>query len=878
MKKAKQSKSKVAKKSANKSPAKKQSVLLPAHVRPQHYKIHLEPDLKKFTFKGQAHIDLDIAKPTKEIHLHARDLELHAAQIEGSQEQAHAIAYDAENERVVLHFEKPLVGKQVVAIEYEGIINDTLSGFYRSRYQVGSETRYLGTTQFEATDARAAFPCMDEPAAKAAFEFSFTVPEEHVVVSNTQPVQETLEQGKRHVVFAPTPKMSSYLAAFVIGDLAYIEGKTKKGVRVRVYAVRGKEHLGAFALDVAIRGLEFDEQFFGVPYPLATLDLIALPDFASAAMENWGAITFREASLLLDPQHSSEATKQTTVETIVHELAHMWFGNLVTMQWWTHLWLNESFATWLSYHTTDHLFPEWRVWTQFISSRHLIALHTDSLRTTHPIEVPVYHPREIREVFDVPITYCKGSAIVRMIADYLGDKKFQSGVSHYMKKHSYGNTVTEDLWDALAEASGEDVRNIMKNWTQKPGYPLLTVKKVQKGILIEQERFFLSQAEAKKGDPTLWQVPVSMSVGSEQNIERLLLTKRKQLIPVDWTKHSWIKLNFKSSSFCRVRYDNTLLLGLREAKRTGQLKARDRIGIAADLVALGRSGHIRSDEALATLLWFADEKYYTIWAVVAGGLASLSRILRDTSLHSSMEKLAQKTFVDIVDLVGWKPKKGETELEVLLRSLVLTEAGKYGVREVVIEARKLLDAHAKGSKELPPDIRSAVYQTVARSGSKKEYDLFISLLKKATLQEEQNRLQRAVVCFSEPRLLQQVVTFVFGDHVRDQDRALLAVSLVANNPAATPLLWKYLEAHWQEVVRLGTTSGMGYWSRLIEHLVASITDPTQLKHVERFLVRNMWKGGTRGVAQGVETAKANIVWRKRAVKELTPYFPKEKKR
>jgi len=850
--------------------------LLPSHVTPTHYKIHLTPDLKTFTYRGHSHINLRVSKPTKEIHLHARGLTVERALLSlPDAREPHTIAYDTERETVVLYFTEALSGEHMLELVFAGEIKDGLSGFYRSSYKVGGETRYLATTQFEATDARAAFPCVDEPAQKASFEFAFTVPSSMTVVSNTHEAKvEKQKGGMKKIEFVSSPKMSTYLAAFVVGDMDYVEGKTNRGVRVRIYAVKGKKKLSTFALAVAIKGLELNEEYFDIPYPLETLDLIALPDFSSAAMENWGAITFRETALLIDPKNSSVANKQRCVEVILHELAHMWFGNLVTMKWWTHLWLNEGFATWMSFYSRDQLYPEWRIWTQFIAQDFLMALGLDSLRSTHPIEVEVHHPREIREIFDL-ISYRKGASVIRMIADYLGEEKFREGIRHYLKKHSYANTETEDLWDALSETSGEDVRSIMKGWVSWPGYPLLSVKKVAKGVEITQERFFASELERKTKDTTVWKVPLAMSVGSEDRVERLLLTKPKQIVPVDWKKVSWVKLNFKSSSFCRVLYDEALLAGIKNAKDAGQLKARDRIGIAADLIATAKSGRLSNATLLDTLLWFKNENYYTIWSVIAGGIGSLTSLTRGTELEQPMAELAKELFHDIALRVGWTPKPTDGELEVLLRSLVLAEAGRYGVEEVVAEASRLFAEHLRG-KEIPADIRSVVYGTVARNGGEQEFEQFLKLARETTLQEEESRLQRALVTFRGKKLINRAIDFAFGKEVRQQDQALLVCSMVATNPDAVPVIWKHMQKNWKKIVPMQASSALGYYGRLIEYLVGTLTEKKDLDQATAFLKKNIWKGGERSAAHGIETAKANAAWKKRIMKELKGYFKKAK--
>jgi len=858
------------------SPASTSHRLSP-HVRPERYRIHIEPDIPGGTFVGTAHIDLLIAKPTREIHFHANELVVHGAELESSENlKPHTIGYDIERESVVLHFEQPVSGAHTLALDYAGKINEHLVGFYRSTYTVKGETRHLATTQFEATDARRAFPCIDEPSHKATYELSFTVEKQHTVISNTHETAMTeLENGKRHIQFAPTPKMSSYLAAFVVGEFEHLEGRSKRGVRVRVNTTPGKKHQGAYALDVTLRILDFYETYFGVPYPLDTLDLIAIPDFSSAAMENWGAITFREPALLVDSKNSSSAIKQRVVEVIAHELAHMWFGNLVTMEWWTHLWLNEGFATWMSYNAMDHLFPEWRVWTQFISNEYAMALELDGLTSTHAIEIPVKHPREIREIFDT-ISYLKGASVIRMIADYLGEKKFRAGLRLYMLRHAYGNTETEDLWDALSTVSGEDVRAIMKEWTGKPGYPLVKIKKHPKGLLVEQERFFASEVERKVSkDGTLWKIPTTISIGKETKLKRLLLGKKRELLPIDWDKSSWVKLNFKHSTLCRTHYDEALFLGVKEAKFTKELKARDRIGFLGDLMASARSGVASNNDLVQALNWFADERYYTIWVAISGTLGALSGLLSGTSLEPAFKEYARGLYSPVAHSLGWKSKRGEGHLEAKQRGLIIGGAGIFGVPEIVREARARFEAHAKHKKQIEPDLRSAVYATVALHGGEKEWKQMLALYDETELQEEKSRLAQAMVLFRQPKLIARSISFAVGPKVRLQDSVHVLVAMARGNDKARQTLWNYLETNWEKQ-SARFQSGLTYFARLINALLSGMTGPGELQEAEQFLKKHMWKGGERAVAQAIENGKANTAWKKRAVRELKSYFTKGK--
>ena len=433
------------------------SIRLSKNVLPQVYNIQLRPDLENFTFEGIETIHISILQKTRTIILHSKELEIETAHMS---DMWGKVSYNEKKETAIFSFPKFIpIGKNQLTIVFKGILNDKMRGFYRSRYMVRNKEYHMATTQFEATDARRAFPCFDEPAHKAVFRVSLIVPKGKTAISNTLPVSVfEHEAGYDIVKFFPTPKMSTYLLAFIVGDFEYMEkittpspsskrrggfplplrrGSAKgEGVRVRVYTTPGKKHQAKFALDVTVKTLEFYEKYFDIPYPLNTLDMIAIPDFTSLAMENWGAITFREIGLLVDEKHTSIRSKEIIAEVIAHELAHQWFGNLVTMEWWTHLWLNEGFASYIAYLAVDKLFPKWDIWTQFSTNTLGVALRLDALLNTHPIEVVVHHPNEIGEIFD-EISYSKGASIIRMLASHLGEKDFRDGLRYYLKKHSY---------------------------------------------------------------------------------------------------------------------------------------------------------------------------------------------------------------------------------------------------------------------------------------------------------------------------------------------------------------------------------------------------------------------------------------------------------
>ena len=494
---------------------------LPDDITPCKYDLKLTPNFNLFTFKGHVSIDINVRASTNRITLNSADLSISSVSLVteiGSSIPTTNIDFDREAETVSFLFSQEIpAGRSVLHIGFSGDLNDQLRGFYRCKYVgLDGEDKYLGATQFEATDARRAFPCWDEPAAKASFEVTLEIPSAMVAISNTTVVEETIVDSYTKLVrFYETPKMSTYLLAFIVGELGSVSRRTSNGTLVSVWTTPGKETQGQFALETAAKLLEYFNSYFGIPYPLEKLDHIALPDFAAGAMENWGAITYREIALLFDPENSAANTRQRIAEIVSHEMAHMWFGDLVTMEWWDDLWLNESFASWMGNKAVADLYPEWDMWTQFVYQDTNGGLNLDALQHSHPIEVEVSNPAEIAELFDA-ISYNKGGAVLRMLEGFLGEDIFRQGIHHYLKKNQYGNARTEDLWKSLEQVSGKPVTEIMNTWVKQAGYPFIQVETSthNTGVVISlsQQRFLydLLMPDSVK-TPALWQVPVTVS-------------------------------------------------------------------------------------------------------------------------------------------------------------------------------------------------------------------------------------------------------------------------------------------------------------------------------------------------------------------------------
>ena len=826
---------------------KKNNVRLEKYIMPTHYEITLRPDLEAHTFSGEETITLKLEKSVKEITLHSKDLNITSASLRPSASEseisAKKILYDEKLETVTFIFDKNILkGTTKLHITFAGILADNMRGFYKSKYVVDGEERFIATTQFEATDARRCIPCFDEPTHKAVFKVHLVIPNNKTAISNTLPeaVKEH-EAGFKIVSFAETPKMSTYLLAFIVGDFEWIEKKTKSGVLVRIMTVPGKKHQAKFSLDVTVQCLEFYEKYFAIPYPLNTLDMIAIPDFSSMAMENWGAITFREIGLLVDEKHTSTASREFTAIVIAHELAHQWFGNLVTMEWWTHLWLNEGFASYIPYLAIDKLFPTWHIWDQFATDDLAIALKLDALKNTHPIEVEVHHPNEIGEIFDA-VSYSKGATVIRMLAEYIGAKNFKNGLTHYLKKHSYNNASTVHLWEAFEKASkkngsGKPIKKMMAIWTGKPGYPIVSIKEKNNKIEISQERYYSSETSRKQSkDNTVWPIPLSVISNKEK---------------------TWFKANKGETGLYRTNYDPKFLELLQAPIAKKELGSVDRLGIIRDLFNLSESGYQETPRALKMLQSYKNETEYIVWIEIISGLRAVANILASTEAQEKYRTYAREILVNIVKKVGWEKKKNESHNESLIRPLVLNAGSYFGIESVVMEAKKKFK---NKNKIIDADLRNVVYGTVVREGGVKEYKEILAMYNAEIMHEEKNRLLGALCATRDKKLLKQTLEFVMSDKVRMQDRnAAFAGILISQHGRA--LGWDFLKKNWKKI---GEAYGEGnhLLSRLISVLNRNTTRETY-EDIKKFFKTNSAPSAERTILQTLEQIDSNIHWLKR---------------
>ena len=709
--------------------------LLPSNVVPTHYDLTLEPDFSKLTFDGSVVIDLDVAENSKSISLHTLDLDLHSIKVTASGaviSSAPKFSYDEASQVTTLELPEPIPkGSQAQAsISFTGQLNDKMAGFYRSTYKdADGKAGILATTQMEPTDARRAFPCFDEPALKAKFTVTLIADKDLTCLSNMDVASETQVQStmsgtiKKAVKFNTSPLMSTYLLAFIVGKLNYIESNDFR-VPVRVYAPPGQNiEYGRFSLDLAVRTLEFYEREFGVEFPLPKMDQVAIPDFAQGAMENWGLVTYRVVDLLLDESTSGAAVKERVAEVVQHELAHQWFGNLVTMDWWDGLWLNEGFATWASWYSCNIFYPEWKVWQTYVTDNLQSALALDSLRSSHAIEVPVKRSDEINQIFDA-ISYSKGSCVIRMISTYLGEKIFMEGIRQYLAKHAYGNTRTDDLWSALSKASGKDVSEVMAIWTRKIGYPVVTVtEKDGNTIHLKQNRFLRTGDAKPEEDQVLY--PVFLGLKTKNGVDggRLLMEREGDFQVPDL---DFFKLNANHTSIYRTCYTPERLEKLGQAAREGKLSVEDRAGMIADAGGLATSGYQKTSGVLNLLKGFTEEDEYVVWTEIVARLSAIQNawIFEDKAIRDGIESFQREVVAGKAHKLGWKFSDSDGHVMQQFKAMLFGTAGLSGDQEIIAAAKDMFKQFMAGDKSaIHPNIRGGVLGIALKYGGTEEVGL-----------------------------------------------------------------------------------------------------------------------------------------------------------
>ena len=833
---------------------------LPTTVAPERYELTLAPDLANWTFTGEERISIDVREPAREIVLNAAELELQSVELRLADGRVlpGRTSLDAENEQATLGFSENVPpGRHELQIAFSGILNDKLHGFYRSTYKdENGQERRLASTQFESTDARRAFPCWDEPACKAVYQVTLVVDGKLTAISNARVMSETAlpESGKKRVVFADTIKMSTYLVAFIVGEFESSDPAMVDHAPLRVWAVPGKKRLGGFAIDIGKFSLEHFSRYYAIPYPGDKLDLVAIPDFASGAMENLGAITFRETALLVDREKATRAELERVADVVAHENAHMWFGDLVTMKWWNGLWLNEAFATFMEMLAVDAWKPEWRRWDSFTVSR-AAAMQVDGLKSTRPIEFPVERPEEAAGMFDV-LTYEKGASVLRMLEQYLGDDAFRDGIRLYLRRHAYGNAETTDLWDALEESTRQPARALMDTWIFQPGYPVISVEKQGKSIRLTQRIF--RYLEDSSDQDRKWHAPIFLRAGARSGVvnKNLLLTEREQRVELDDVA-DWVVVNAGGHGFYRVRYSGELLDALKQGLQD-RLSAVERFSLVNDTWAATLAGLTPLSDYLGLIELLTDENDVNVWTTMIGSGHHLGRILGDDQCVQ-LEKRLRNLIAPAVERLGWTPKKGESDLESQLRGDLIGALGTLAEdKDCQRRARELFAQYENAPDSVDRNLIPALVAIVAHTGTAPDYEKFYNRFKTAKTPQDETRYLFALANFRAPELIDRTLDLTTNGEVRTQNSPYLMRGILLNKRAREKA-WAYLKTHWDEMLRLYPDNAI---PRMCEGIIG-LVKPELEADAREFFARHPVKQGAKQMEQHLERLRVAVLSQQR---------------
>ena len=845
---------------------------LPKNVVPTDYSIRIVPNIDKFAFTGAETVKVKVRSSVHQLVLNALELEIVDASLDGKALPKSTIKIDKEKELLTLALPSELPpGDHTLALSFSGKINQQGQGLFYVRYQEqgsGVQKIMLGT-QFEATDARRFFPCWDEPAFRARFQLTAVVPENWLAVSNMPIASEKKIAGGKEVRFAATPPMSSYLNVFVAGELDLIESRIGP-TQIRVIVTKGKAELGRYALEVTAQILQYYNEYFGLPYPLPKLDQIALPGGFGGAMENWGGITYFESALLFDPKNSSAETKQNIYEVLAHEMAHQWFGDLVTMAWWDNLWLNEGFASWMGTKCTAHFNPQWEVWlrrnlprdpTRRVGITKEQAMEGDARSTTHPIQQPIATEAEANSAFD-DITYKKGQSFLRMLESFLGDDVFRDGIRRYIAAHEYSNSTTADLWNALSEASKKPVAEIAAGWTEQPGFPVVKVRReADEKVRLTQERFTVN---FKNAPPLQWKIPLTYSVIGQAPATLLMTGKTDilQNIPADRS----LKLNVKGAGNYRVEYDEPSWSLLLEA--LPKLSIEDRVNLLSDTWALAQA-----DRAPISLFFGLVEKLPASTDIaereqIVNVLDFINGLLVGNPEREKFQRYARSLLRRTFETLSWDPKQGEPPTTGNLRASLIEALGDLNDPEIVAGCRERFEKYLANPASLAPDLRPAIFAIVGRYADEKTWTKLHELGLKTTSIEEKQNYYNALACATDPKLVKKTLAIALTDEL-PTSRAIFLVPKVARDSGHPDIAWEFAKANMNSLLAKTDAAGV---NRYAPSLFTFFSDNSRADELKTYAKNNLPPASAPEVAKAVDEIQFRAEFKKRLTSQLNAWI------
>jgi len=850
---------------------------LPKEVIPLEYCVRIVPDIDRFTFTGTETVKLSVRSPVRQLVLNTLDLKITDASLDSKALPDSAITIDKKNELLTLALPSDVAtGDHTLALSFAGKINQQGQGLFYMPYQEqgsGAKKVMLGT-QFEATDARRFFPCWDEPVFRAHFQLTTVVPENWLAVSNMPIESEKAATGGKEVHFAATPPMSSYLNVFVAGELDLIESRSGP-TQLRVIATKGKAEMGRYALEATAQILKYYNDYFGVPYPFPKLDQIALPGGFGGAMENWGGITYFESALLFDPKNSSAETKQNIYEVLAHEMAHQWFGDLVTMAWWDNLWLNEGFASWMGTKCSAHFNPQWEVWlrrnlprdpTRRVGIAKEQAMEGDARSTTHPIQQPIATEAEANSAFD-DITYKKGQSFLRMLESFLGEDVFREGIRQYIAKHKYSNSTTADLWDALSEASKKPVGEIAAGWTEQPGFPVVKVKREEDGkVSLKQERFTVN---FKNAAPLEWKIPLTYLIvgGVPGTLLMTGKTDKLQNIPADRA----LKLNVNGAGNYRVEYDesswNLLLQAL------PNLGVEDRVNLLSDAWAL-----VQANRAPVSLYFGLVAKLPASTELaereqLINVLDFVNQLLIGSPEREKFQSYARSLLRPTFETLGWEPKAGEPPSAGNLRASLVTALGDFDDQEIIAGCRERFAKYLTGPHSLAPDLRPAVFAIVGRYADDKTWNQLHELGLKTTSVEETQNYYNALAGAIDSKLVKRTLPIALTDEL-PTSRAIFLVSKVAHDSDHPDMAWAFAKANMKAL--LAKTDALGA-NRYAPSLFTFFSEDSRATELKTYAHTNLPAESAPEVAKAVDEIQFRSEFKARLAGQLSAWIDNQGK-
>lgn len=866
--------------------------VLPKLFKPVHYNLDIHSiNVKENTFEGDVEIELDVLESSDSIVLHANDIEFKKVEVKYLITKTESIVpvkelvKDSKKQTITIELAEVLKAgpavKVYLTINYIATIKSNMSGFYRSDYKdVHGKEQVLLSTQFEATDARSAFPCFDEPNLKATFQVTVTAAEDFTILSNT-PISSSkvLDDGKKKgaieasglkkVVFQKTLQMSTYLLAWAIGKLEYIEGFTDKDYNgsklpIRVYTAEGESQKGKFALDVASKVIDFFSEIFEIDYVLPKLDLVSVPAYSHNAMENWGLVTFRPTALLYD-ESTSDPDYQTKVAYVVaHELAHQWFGNLVTMNWWDELWLNEGFATWVGYYAIEHIYPNWKIFDQFASDSLQTALELDSLRSSHPVEVPIQSSADIDQVFD-HISYLKGGSVINQMSESIGQKTFLKGVSNYLKKHSFSNATTNDLLSSISEVSNVDMVSIGDSWIRKIGFPYIKVELVSgtNDVKLTQNRFISNGDLSQDENQTLWSIPLRISTGlnaDDLNTEYIYLSERSLVIKDLAAKP--FKINKNCSGVFRTIYDEQILKQILE-NNDKLLSSTDKVGLIADIIVGATAGLVKTSACLETISLFKGETEFVVWNQI---IKSFKLILsafykQDQHTLNKLKDFMIEFVLPTVLSLGFKKLKDEDYLTAKTRNLLLSFSVDLKIPNIVETLKEIYK-----SGEIDPSLRKIVYSSMLSdsNSTKKEFYEIYDIISTSKALDEREIVLSALGTVNNDELIEQALSLILTVPIMDVQ--FIGISL-AKNTTTREKFWAFFKENYDAIYKRLNVNPVVF-DRFVKFTLCYFSDEYFYNDIKEFFKDKDIYGFERSLDQVLDSIKTNSAWVKRDAEDV----------